>query len=60
MAKAKAPAIDTPEDQAARVALVASQPLRADGVDVAPGENFLATPANAAVLIASAAACFAE
>lgn len=52
MAKTKsAPA--APSD---RVALVAIEPIKIDGVDVAPGEAFEAKPADAEALLAAGAA----
>ena len=56
MAKKPAPAATDEES----VALVASEPIRHDGVDVAPGEPFAASPAAAEALIAAGAAKAAE
>ena len=43
-----------------QVALVASEPIRHDGVDVAPGEPFAASPEAAEALVASGAAKAAD
>lgn len=52
MAKAK----NTPVAPAEMVALSAVEPVRIDGVDVAPGEVFEAKPADAEALLAAGAA----
>ena len=56
MAKAK----NTTVAQADMVSLVAVEPIRIDGADVAPGEAFEAKPADAEALLASGAAKAAE
>lgn len=56
MAKAK----NTPVAAADMVSLVAVEPLRIDGTDVAPGEAFEAKPADAEALLASGAAVLVQ
>jgi len=52
VAKAK----NTPVAANEMVSLVAVEPIKIDGVDVAPGEAFEAKPADAEALLASGAA----
>lgn len=56
MTKAK----NTPVVASDMVSLVAFEPIRIDGVDVAPGEPFEAKPADAEALLVSGAAKAAE
>lgn len=56
MAKAK----NTPVQPADMVSLVANEPIKIDGVDVAPGETFEAKPADASALVSAGAAKAAE
>lgn len=56
MAKAK----NTPVAPTDMVALVANEPIRIDGVDVAPGETFEAKPADAEALLTSGAAVLVQ
>jgi len=57
MAKTKPPASPAPATVSGEeVAIVAVEPIRHDGVDVAPGTVFAASPAVAAVLVEAGAA----
>ncbi len=56
MAKAK----NTPVAASDMVSLVAVEPLRIDGVEVAPGEAFEARPADAESLLVSGAAVIVQ
>lgn len=58
MAKAKPTPV--PEAIADGVALVAVEPIRHDGVDIAPGETFSAVAGDAEALLAAGAARAAE
>lgn len=56
MAKANNAAAKAPASKGEPAALVAIEPIRLDGVDVAPGEAFDAAPDVATTLLASGAA----
>lgn len=56
MPKAK----NTPVVASDMVSLVAVEPIRIDGVDVAPGEAFEAKPADAEALLTSGAAILVQ
>lgn len=59
MAKASTPK-NKPVAPADMISLVAVEPIRIDGTDVAPGEPFEAKPADAEALLASGDAKVAE